>query len=582
MHYFDRKAGGWPRPAALGLIAGLILAGCAGDAPPSQAGVTAEAEPPRYSPLGSYLASRHAERTRDYESASTFVTNVLKSDPDNFELLGRAHLLLLADGRFDEAVAVAKRIARLSTANPQANLTLAIAEVRDGDLAGAEARLEGMPLVGTNRVVLPLTRAWIQVAEGRPAAALNTLRALDEIEGFKPLYEYHAALINDLTGRPEIAENHYRRALQGESAPSLRLVEAAGNFLERRGQRDAARQMYGRVGAPFAESVMIAAAVARVEANAPPPPPLIATPIVGLAEGLFNVAGALRQESGGQIALIYGRLALALDPDRPAGLLLVADILDVAGRVSESNALFARVPRDSPLSWSARLRIAENLQQMGDTDGAIKQLQQMSEERVDRVDALVTLGQLLRFKERFAEAARAFDTAIARLPAVEPRHWTLFYSRGIAHERSKQWARAEADFLRALELQPEQPDVLNYLAYSWVEQGVNYDRALKMLERAVELRPNSGHIIDSMGWVLFRLGRYDDAVPYLERAVELMPEDPVVLDHLGDAYWRVGRLAEARFQWQRALRNKPEPNLRVEIEHKLERGLAARNSRSGF
>ena len=264
-----------------------------------------------------------------------------------------------------------------------------------------------------------------------------------------------------------------------------------------------------------------------------------------------------------------------MDPDKPAGLLLVADILDSAGRYKESNALFARIPRDSPLAWSARLRIAENLQSMGQTDEAIKELRAMSAERPDRIESLVALGQLLRIQQDFEGAARAYTGAIDRLPQVLPRHWSLFYARGIAYERSNQWNRAEADFLKALELQPEQPDVLNYLAYSWVEKGINQDRALQMLERAVQLRPNSGHIIDSLGWALFKLGKFQDAVPLLERAVELMPEDPVLLDHLGDAYWRVGRTAEARFQWERSLRNKPEPDLRIEVERKLERGLAS-------
>jgi tetratricopeptide (TPR) repeat protein len=556
--------------SALLLVASLFA--CATE--PSR-DVAGDQGPIRETTSGAYLAARHAERVRDLGSAAQFMEDVLSKDPNNFELLTRAHILLLADGRFDEAVTMARRILQQSSANPQAHVTLAVDAARRANFAAAEQELEGLPLAGANRVVLPLMRAWVQLGQSRPAEALGTLRALAEIDGFKPLYEYHAALINDVAGRADEAERHFRTALGLENGPSVRLVEAAGNFLERRGKGEEARDLYLKYGGQFPDSLMLTSALGRIERGNMSPAPLIGTPAAGLAESLFNVAGALRQESGGQLALIYGRLALALDPDKPAGLLLVADILDGAGRYRESNALFARIPKDSPLSWSARLRIAENLQSMGQTDAAISELRAMSTERPDRIESLVALGQLLRIRQDFEGAARAYTGAIDRLPQVSPRHWSLFYARGIAYERSQQWNRAEADFIKALELQPEQPDVLNYLAYSWVEKGINQDRALQMLERAVQLRPNSGHIIDSLGWALFKLGKFEDAVPLLERAVELMPEDPVLLDHLGDVYWRVGRTAEARFQWQRALRNKPEPDLRIEVERKLERGLAS-------
>lgn len=575
----SRSCDGQPqRWRAVALAIGLGLAACTNGAPVST--TSSESMKIGSSPLGSYLAGRHAERERDIDNAAQFITAVLERDPNNFELLNRAHLLLLADGRFDDAVGMAERIVKLSAANAQANLTLAVRDVRAGNFAAAETTLQGLPLAGANRVVLPLMRSWLQAAQGRPAEALNSLRALSEIEGFKVLYEYHAALINDLAGQADAAQMHYQRTLAGDG-PSVRIVEAVGNFLERQNKTDEARELYTRYSGQFADSLLLTAALARIEARKGPPAPIIANATAGIAEGLFNVAGALRQESGGQLALAYGRLALALVPDKPAGLLLVGEILDSSGRYGDANAIFARVPPASPLSWSARLRMAENLTAMGKSDDAIRTLEAMSAERPERFDALVSLAQLLRVQQRFADAAKAYDRAIARLPAQAPRYWSLYYARGIAYERSKQWARAEADFLRALELQPEQPDVMNYLAYSWVEHGINLERALKMLQRAVELRPNSGHIIDSLGWVMVRIGRYEEAVPLLERAVELMPEDPVLLDHLGDSYWRVGRQAEARFQWQRALRNKPEPELRVEIERKLERGLAANTARSG-
>jgi Flp pilus assembly protein TadD len=200
-------------------------------------------------------------------------------------------------------------------------------------------------------------------------------------------------------------------------------------------------------------------------------------------------------------------------------------------------------------------------------------LREIAAEHPDDPDPLSELGDILRRREKYVEAVAAYDQAIARIGALQPRHWRLLYARGIALERSKQWPRAEADFLQALEFEPDEPFVLNYLGYSWVEQGKNLDKAEEMIRKAVELRPSDGYIVDSLGWVLYRLGRHEEAVVHLERAAELKPEDPVINDHLGDAYWAVGRQREARYQWQTALASDPEPELKTAIEQKLEQRL---------
>jgi Flp pilus assembly protein TadD len=149
----------------------------------------------------------------------------------------------------------------------------------------------------------------------------------------------------------------------------------------------------------------------------------------------------------------------------------------------------------------------------------------------------------------------------------------IYYFRGICFERAKQWPKAEADLKKSLELFPDQPHVLNYLGYSWIDQGVNLDEGMRMIKRAVEQRADDGYIVDSLGWAYYRLGNMDEAVKHLERAIELKPEDPTINDHLGDAYWRVGRELEARFQWSHARDLKPEPEDLIKIEQKLKSGF---------
>src|SRR5690242_2011527 len=292
---FDRFVRSVVKLAPALLVAALL--GCAAESS-SRDVALADGGPVRETTSGAYLAARHAERVRDVGAAAQFMEDVLNKDPNNFELLTRAHMLLLADGRFDEAVVMARRILQQSSANPQAHVTLAVDAAKRGNFAAAEQELEGLPLAGANRVVLPLMRAWVQLGAQRPAEALGTLRSLAEIDGFKPLYEYHAALINDVAGRADEAERHYRAALALENGPSVRLVEAAGNFLERRGKGEEARDLYLKYGGQFPDSIMLTAALGRIDRGNVPPAPLVATPNAGLAESLFNVAGALRQESG--------------------------------------------------------------------------------------------------------------------------------------------------------------------------------------------------------------------------------------------------------------------------------------------
>jgi Flp pilus assembly protein TadD len=288
---------------------------------------------------------------------------------------------------------------------------------------------------------------------------------------------------------------------------------------------------------------------------------------------MFDLASVLNARDTLDIALIHARLALYLRPNFPIAQLLLAEIAEELNHHEEALSLYRAVDPHSSLSWSARLREAAMLDELNRTDEAIALLRSMAAERPSDRQPVIELGDILRSHDRFKEAVGAYDEAFARFGQNKPRDWRLYYSRGIALERSQQWPRAEADLRYALELEPEQPLVLNYLGYSWIDQGIHLDRALQMVERAVALRPNDGYIVDSLGWAFFRLGKYAQATENLERAIELVPEDPTVNDHLGDAYWRTGRHLEARFQWNRALQFKPEAGEISKIESKLEHGL---------
>jgi Flp pilus assembly protein TadD len=231
------------------------------------------------------------------------------------------------------------------------------------------------------------------------------------------------------------------------------------------------------------------------------------------------------------------------------------------------------------LKRNAQIQLATDLDAVDRSDEAIKILKAVAAEDPKDVEAVMALGNIERGRKKFADCAQTYSQGIHDLPAPdEKNNWVYYYYRGICEERSKQWSKAEADMRKALDLQPEQAHVLNYLGYSWIDQGVKLDEAMKMIKRAVDQRPDDGYIVDSLGWAFYRIGNYEDAVKTLERAIDLKPEDPTINDHLGDAYWRIGRTLEAKYQWAHARDLKPEPEDLPKIEAKIENGLSDETS----
>ena len=541
------------------LLAGLLATGSAAAADTQ-------------TPYGAYLAGRHAQERRDYTAAAAWFEDALKSDPESPELVTRTFLMEASEGRFDRARALAEKALRLDPTDAVAQLILLIDRVETGDKAGALARAETLPADGLHRFLGPVARAWTRMGMGDLAGADAALRQLDRFNGLAPLEFYQLGLLYDFAGYPDTAEDNFKKTLDAAGQLNWRLTDAIANFYERRGRADKAVALYQRfirenTGSELGESVL-----ARKPTE--PPAALIQTAEDGLAEALFDLASVVNQPETIDLALLYVRSALELRPHMPLAQLLLADVLSTQNKPEASLAVLAEIPPSSPYSWSARLRVAANLEMLTRTDEAITQLKGMSAEAPSRAGAAMQLGDLLRAKKRFAEAVEAYDEAMRRLSAAGiPERWSLFYSRGIALERSGQWKPSEADLLHALELKPDQPLVLNYLGYSWIDRGENLDRGLKMIEKAVELRPEDGYIVDSLGWAHYRLGDYSSAVQYLEKAIELVPEDPTINDHLGDAYWQSGRATEARFQWRRALQFGPEADEIKPIEAKLDRGV---------
>jgi tetratricopeptide (TPR) repeat protein len=532
------------------------------------------------SPAASYLAGRHALEIGDVDEAARYFERASGADPLNVELRRQTFLLTVAAGEVGRAAELARQLLELDGGADEARLVLAVHDAKAGRFQAMREQVTRLGGRGPLGGVAPLLRAWARAGTGDVEAALELLERGGRDDPFALMRGYHRAMVLAYAGRLAEARGVLAALERGEEALPLRVLLAqvaldvrAGARAEGLARLDARRR---QAGDPAALASVRETVAAGGEGWLPVP-----DPAAGAADVLLGVAELLREQRVTAQALVYARLAAFLTPEAGDVWLAVGRIAQAQDDHDEAIRAFARVPAGSPFAWEAQLARADALEDQGKTEEAVALLRELADRRPERVDALVALGDLLRGKERFAEAGEAYGRAIGRLGSPERPHWRLFYVRGIALERTKRWSEAEADFLKALELQPEQPFVLNYLGYSWVDQGVNLDRAKSMLHRAVELRPQDGFITDSLGWAYFKLGEYDKAVGHLERAVELEPGDPTINDHLGDAYWRVGRQREARFQWQRALGLKPEQDALAAITQKLEQGLPEPDARRG-
>ncbi|MGE0256670.1 MAG: tetratricopeptide repeat protein [Alphaproteobacteria bacterium] len=551
-------------------VRGLALAGLVAAALASP-GATAREQAPAVSvgTLSShYLVGRHAERVNDMPTAAKHFEALVKAHPDDPALVARTQFLMAASGRFADAVALAERLTTLDRPTPASQLTLAIRDIRDGRFKAAAERLGGLDRRGANRLLVPLLRGWALAGTKAKDEALKEIAELSGVPGFEVIEGLHSALVAGLFGDVEAAQAGYARALAAAGdMPPLPLIEARAGFLAGIGKGQEALALVDGYIAASREKLPLAATRAAL-ARGEKPTPQVAGAADGAADALHAIGGLLNREDVSASALVYVRMAQVLRPKSGRIALLLGQVLERLDRTDEAIAAFRSVEAGSPWHWFARLAVADGLQRKDDVDGSAALLRAMIAERPERADAARALGDLMRSRKRFPEAVSAYDMAVERTPEAA-RDWSLHYGRGIALERAKDWDRAEADFLRALELEPDQPLVLNYLGYSWVEKGQHLERARGMIEKAVAERPRDGYIVDSLGWVLYLLGDHDGAVVQLERAVGLVPDDPVINDHLGDLYWIVGRRNEARFQWQRALSQEPEDDVARKIRDKL-------------
>ena len=550
------------------LVLAMLAGGAANDFGFEDASGVSKFEPK--GAFGDYMAGRLAEQQGDLDIAADRLRAALAQDGGIAEVANQAFIAAVLAGRPDAA-----RLATGVADNAVAQLVLANRDAKNENWEQAEARFAALPRQGLTQVLRPLLIAWAQQGARRTTAALAGLQPVLDEQRFRGVMALHAALIADLGGFNGDAARLYEVAQGAYGGLNLRLGQILASWQARGGNEEEARRTVRDMVGVNGDLALARDALERDVATRQ-----VRSATDGLAEAYLAMAATLRQQNANDSAQALLRLALDVREDFTAARLLLADIQEGNKQSDAAAQTLAGVPPTDPLAVVVTLRRANLLDGTGQEAEAARMLEALAQEYPDRPEPLIQIGDSLRRRNRFHEAAEAYDRAVARIATPSRANWPLFYTRGIAYERDGQWAKAEADFEYALRLAPDQPNVLNYLGYAWVEQGHEVDRARRMIERAVEQRPNDGAFVDSLGWAQLRQGDTEGALRNLERAVELQPEDPVINAHLGDVLDAVGRRREAEFQWRRALNLNPEPGDQARIERKLREAEAAPATRT--
>jgi tetratricopeptide (TPR) repeat protein len=529
-------------------------------------------------PYGSYLAARHATNLRDAAAAASYYRRALQHDPDNPVLVERALVSEVSSGNLDAASDLAEKLLKSMPTAKLPNLVIGMRSLRDAGYARARDAFSRITDDPPAEVTARIATAYAHFSEGNAVAARAALSSLEEFSGAKAFLLYHRAILEDLEGNPQGALQHFAQATSLSNGEAQRLVQAQGIHLARSGQAPQAIALFNGFLEKFPDNPVILNEVRRIE-RGETPARLVSNAREGVAETLYGVATNLAEDDAVEVPVFYLQIALALAPQHELSTILLAERLELAGRQEQASALYNRIPATSPIRAAAQRQIARIFVRREKPDEAARVLKAALDGTAEDVATWSALGDVHRGREDFTAAIEAYDRALGLIDKTWPRHWVQYYARGIAHERAGNWAAAEQDLKRSLTLRPNNPAVMNYLAYSWVDRGENIQQALEMLKQAVAASPEDGYIVDSLGWAYYRLGDYAQALRYLEKAVHLEPGQATINDHLGDVYWKVGRQQEARFQWQHALSLGPEkgeePNIRRKLEVGLENGAAA-------
>ena len=521
--------------------------------------------------FGGYLAGRHALSTKDFDAASTYLSRAIEDDIENPELLNGLISVQVSLGDIGAAKISSDNLDLLGVQTQLSNMVKIAIQLRNRDFDNAKQQIENEQ--GINPLLDKIVTGWAFADQGNFEDAETIFDEIGKGSSLAQFSQMQKASMLAAYGRYESALNTIGNLEKNSNRISIDARALKVQLLLKLDNKEEATEYFSKI---FGDGVNSDAANLRMQVEDHPNAYSIEESLsleAGIAYAFYAIADILKDDADPNTALLYVRLAQYLNENSQKAILLAADLLEQMGQYDLAVAEYAKISPSSSYFLSSELGRVGALRDGGKTEAALEVLYYLSREFSDIGIVHNSLGDFLRREERYSEAKIAYDRAVDIYRENNNVSWVVLYARGITHERLQEWDKAESDFRNALTINPDQANVLNYLGYSLIDRGEKLDEAMTMIEKAVSLQPESGYIVDSLAWGLFKLGKYETAIPHMEKAAELMPVDPIVTDHLGDLYWAVGRQLEAKFQWRRALSFDPELKDATRIREKLRIGL---------
>lgn len=555
----------------------LAVAACATSNPAANQGLLERAETAtqlrsEIDTLTNYAVAKYAGLTEDADTAARYYSRLLRTVDDDPWLAEQAVFSVMRVGEIDRAVALSKRLPRETISDTEIpRLLLAVDAVKRGE---QEEALSYLTTPWSNDYHAMLARslaAWSILADD-PGSAVSLQQSASSNEGLytlmgQTLGALMKANIDDVDGA-----RHDLGVLWDVNARLALAVETEARLMALNGETELAQQRLKTFRNEVGRHPALMRLSADIEAGTVAPLQRL-TAAEGIALSFYLATAPQANQGYGDAPAVYFAMAVYLDPNLDSAKALWADTLDQAGRRDDAIAILESIPEDSVHHTSAQGQLAWALRREERNTEALE-LARETLARTNNRNIRVQLADLLQSLDRDGEAEETFTNVIEADEALGEYDWRIYFARGGARERLGEWPPAQNDLETAMSLNPNDPTIMNYLGYSWIDRGINLDEGLSLIEQALRLSPNSGAITDSLGWAHYKMGNYERAVFYLERAAALAPDIAEILDHLGDAYWQVGRFKEAGFQWERALKYTTDEREIDLLRKKLDGGIA--------
>lgn len=506
------------------------------------------------SAYGTYLAARVAHLRGDFGTAADYYIKSINFGAGKQDVTGRAYLLLTSEGRIHEAAQYAQKSLEAGDKSNIIHFIIMTDKIKEQQYDQALQSIKSIKDKVYQKSVLPLFEAWLYVAQNEPEKAFKKLNMLKGDPSLFALYYIHYGMINDLLDRPAEAQAAFDKVIFDDSVElSYRSLQIIANFYIRNGEKDKALDLIEDYCERNNGSDMLLQLYKSLQDADPQKlPKLIDSAQKGEAEALFNIGTVFRNIQT-DVSQLFTALALYLNENHDIARVSCADLLEFNHRFKDALSQYEKVSPTSPVYLMAQLKVSSLYVLLGQLSEGLEKLKKLEALYPNNYQVLFHLGEAYRMLNRPNQAIKYYEKALALDEQEQSENWTIYYALGMVYERNHQWSKAEKALLKAVDKSNRHPIVLNYLGYSWLKYNQNSNEALYMIFDAYRQNPEDGHIVDSLGWALYRMGKYEEAAKVLERASEYLPGNAIVYDHLGDAYWQNGRFDEARFQWQHAL-----------------------------